>query len=218
MFNFGIVFKNIVTWYYFLIAVRSREQYLATDFEIQTADEDDINWTNSFRRIFKERAISIDINWTGALHRMFRDPNESNGSYIDIDWTGPFLRLFNEPKRSVNEGTEFDLTEPLDAIFGDIYAVLENMPTFKEPMKSYSASIIFATTDVLVQHEAKQSKSFDDMKYRGMELAIGAFKCFKKIDRELVDVERSDMVNTRKSEIVAYGQSVTSTLAMVDIA
>ena len=195
------------------------EHYLATDVEIEATYEPDIDWTNSFRRIFKERAITIDIKWFGALHRMFSEPNESKSSHIDINWTGSLLRLFNEPKHYVNEDTEFDLTEPLKAIFGDIYAVLEDVPSFNVPsFKSYSASIIFAGTDVIVHNEAKQSKSFDDMKYRGMELAIGVFRCFKRIDRELVDSERSEMVNTRKSEIVAYGQSVTSTLAMVDIA
>ena len=106
--------------------------------------------------MFKESGtFKIDVNLIGVPHPIFK---ESKSSDIDINWTGAFFFLFNESKRPVNESSEFNVLEPLDVIVGSIYVVVEDIPFFND-FSELAESLCEVFGDVYAVHEDMRSFS-----------------------------------------------------------
>ena len=179
------------------------EEYLATDVErlveIDASHQLEIDWTHCFNRIYKEVAI-MDIG--------------------DIYWAGALLKLFNESKESVDDSCDFNLTEPLTTIFGDVYEVVEDISSFNTACKSASDSVLFEATEELSHGEPrsdiKKSKSLDLIKNEDMDFTTG-IPLIQMLDIELCDGSRTDRSQIKNMEVVSYGQSVVSSMSVVDI-
>ena len=182
----------------FSFTVSTPEEYLVADIErdveIQASNQLEIDWTDSFHRIYKE--VAMDIG--------------------DICWTSALLKLFSEPKDFVDDSCDFNLTEPLTTMFGDVYEVVEEIPSFNAVCKSASDSVLFEATEEFshgeIRSDAKQSKSFDQIQDWKMDLAVG-IPDIQIVDRELCSGSRQ----SKNMEVVSYGQSVASRMSVVDI-